>query len=103
LPDPNDAHVIAAAIKTRASIIVTDNVKHFPAKILGPLDLEAKTVDSFVADTIDLDIGRAVTSVGKMRKRLNRPGKTAEVLLLEMKARGLTQTVEILREHLFSL
>jgi hypothetical protein len=38
-----------------------------------------------------------------MRKRLNRPGKTAEVLLLEMKARGLTQTVEILREHLFSL
>src|ERR1700710_2736005 len=57
LPDPNDGHVIAAAVKTRASIIVTENLKHFPVGILSPLDLEAKTLDSFVADTIGLDPG----------------------------------------------
>jgi predicted nucleic acid-binding protein len=103
LPDSNDAHVIAAAVKTRASIIVTDNSKHFPEGILGPLDLEAKTLDSFVADTIGLDTGRAVASVRKMRERLKRPEKTPEILLLDMEARGLTQTVDALRGHLLSL
>lgn len=103
LPDPDDAHVIAAAVKTRASVIVTDNIKHFPAELLTQLDLEAKTTDAFLADTIDLDIGRAVAAVRRMRERLRRPEKSPEVLLLDMGAVGLTQTVDILREHLPSL
>ena len=68
-----------------------------------PLDLEAKTLDVFVADTIGLDTGRAVASVRKMRERLKKPEKTPEVLLLDMEARGLIQTVDALREHLLSL
>jgi hypothetical protein len=72
LPDPNDAHVIAAAVKTRASIIVTENLKDFPERVLAPLDLEAKTTDSFLADNIGLDPGRAVAAVRTMRERLER-------------------------------
>lgn len=48
IPDPGDAHVIAAAIKTRAFVIVTENQKHFPAPFLKPLDLEAKSADAFM-------------------------------------------------------
>lgn len=103
LPDPDDAHVIAAAVKTRASVIVTDNIKHFPNRILTPLDLEAKTTDVFLADTIDLDIGRAIAAIRQMRERLQRPEKRPEVLLLDMETVGLTQTVDVLREHLLSL
>jgi hypothetical protein len=103
LPDPADAHVIAAAVKTRASVIITDNVRHFPLELLRPLDLEAKTVDAFLADTIGLDTGRAVAAIRRMRERLKRPEKTPEVLLLDMEAVGLTQTVDALREHLLSL
>ena len=103
LPDPKDAHVIAAAVKTRASVIVTENVRHFPEQILAPLDLEAKTADSFIADTIDLDAGRAVAAVRRMRERFKKPDKTPEILLLDMEAAGLTQTVDALREHLLSL
>jgi len=34
LPDPDDRHVLAAAIECRASLIVTWNIKHFPADYL---------------------------------------------------------------------
>lgn len=103
IPDPGDAHVIAAAIKTRASVIVTENQKHFPSPLLEPLDLEAKSADAFIADTIGLDTGRAVAAIRKMRERFKRPEKTAEILLLDLEAKGFTQTVDVLREHTQSL
>jgi len=103
LPDPDDAHVIAAAVQTRASVIVTENTRHFPKSVLTPLNLEAKTADAFVADTIDLDVGRAIATVRRMRERLHRPEKTPEILLLDLDALGFTQTVDALREHLLSL
>lgn len=103
LPDANDVHVIAAAVKTRASVIVTENLRHFPERVLKPLDLEAKKADEFIADTIDLDVGRAIPMIRRMRERFERPSKTPEALLLDMEASGLTHTVDSLRAHVLSL
>ncbi len=103
LPDPGDAHVIAAAVKTRASVIVTDNLRHFPIDILFPLNLEARNADGFIADTIDLDQARAVAAVKAMRLRLKKPELTPDELLLRMEAASLTQSVDILRPHAESL
>lgn len=103
LPDPKDAHVVAAALKTQAAMIVTDNLKDFPAAILAPLNIEARSADAFIADTISLDPGRAVAALRRMRLRLNKPEKTAEILLLDMEAVGLLETVDILRSHAQSL
>ena len=103
LPDSNDAHVVAAALKTQASMIVTENLRHFPSNILSPLNIEAKSADVFIADTIALDLGRAVAAVGRMRSRFKNPVKTAQILLLDMEAAGLTETVDILRPHAESL
>jgi hypothetical protein len=87
LPDPNDAHVLAAALKTQAAIIVTDNLKDFPEAVLAPLNIEARSADVFIANTIDLDQGRAVAAIQGMRRRFKRPEMSAELLLLEMDAR----------------
>ncbi|MGX7703946.1 PIN domain-containing protein [Methylobacterium sp. Gmos1] len=106
LPDKDDAHVLAAAIKTRASIIVTDNsiivtdnLKDFPADVLLPLNLEARSSDAFLADTIALDIGRATFAIRTMRLRFKRPEKDAEALLVDMDAAGLVETVDVLRPY----
>lgn len=103
LPDPGDAHVLAAALKTRASTIVTENLKDFPPDVLGPLNMEARCADEFIADTITLDTGKAVAAIRGMRERFKRPDKTAEQLLLDMEAAGLTETVDGLRAHVLSL
>lgn len=60
LPDPKDRHVLAAAIKTNANVIVTNNLKDFPADYLATYGLSAKSADDFITDTIDLNQELAV-------------------------------------------
>lgn len=103
LPDEGDAHVLAAALKIHAATIVTENLSDFPAEHLGRLNIEARSADAFIADTIALDPGRAVAAIRRMRERFKRPEKTAEALLLDMEADGLTETVDVLRAHVRSL
>jgi hypothetical protein len=101
--DPGDAHVIPAALKTQAQVIVTDNLRHFPGALIEPWGLAARSADVFIADTIALDEARAVAAVREMRQRLNKPTMTAADLLIAMEANGLTAAVDILRPHEASL
>lgn len=48
LPDPNDVHVLAAAIAGHADCIVTTNLKDFPASILDVYGLIALHPDDFI-------------------------------------------------------
>ena len=48
LPDSDDNHVLAAAIKTGARVIVTYNLKDFPSEKLTPFDIEAQHPDDFI-------------------------------------------------------
>jgi len=103
IPDPKDIHVLAAALKVQASVIVTENLRDFPASVLDPLDIEVRCADTFIADTIALDEGRAVAAIRRMRERLRRPEMAASDLLLRMEAAGLTATADVLRPHIESL
>jgi len=98
LPDEGDRHVIAAAIKSKADIIVTENLKDFPRKVLANYGIEAKSSDEFIADAIDLSPLLAIDAIKRMRLRLDRPEKTLEVLLLDMEKTGLTQSADQLRD-----
>ena len=66
LPDPKDRHVLAAAIKTNAAIIVTNNIKDFPEDYLDSFGLKAKTADDFLTDIIDLNQKEAVAAFREM-------------------------------------
>jgi len=103
LPDPKDAHVLAAALKTRADVIVTENLKHFPDEVLTPLGIEAHPADTFIANTIALDVGRAVPAIRRMRERLVAPGLSPDDLFLKMEAQGLIEAVDTLKPYIHSL
>ena len=47
--------MLAAAIVGRANVIVTFNLKDFPAQALNSYDIEAQHPDTFIRHTLDLD------------------------------------------------
>ena len=100
LPDPNDRHVQAAAIRGRADVIVTRNVRDFPADVLGPFGIEARHPDEFVVHLLDLAPGLVIDAARRHRESLKNPEKTVEQYLEMLEAEGLTETAAILREYM---
>ena len=101
LPDPNDRHVLAAAIRGRADVIVTANLRDFPAETLAEFGIEAQHPDEFVLHLLDLAPGVVAEAARNHRESLKNPPKTIDEYLNSLEAQGLTQTVSVLREHMF--
>jgi predicted nucleic acid-binding protein len=99
LPDKDDRHVLAAAIQRKAAVIVTENLKHFPAKCPAPYEIEAFGTDGFIADCIDLAEPDAVKALRTMRARFRKPALDGEELLRKIEANGLTETATLLAPH----
>jgi len=99
LPDVDDQHVLAAAIKCHASVIVTYNLKDFPADILAPFEIEALHPDDFIADLLDMDQAAVLEAVAKQRASLRNPPTSAPELLETLRALGLPQTVTHLSRY----
>jgi len=49
-----DGHVLAAAITAGADVIVTHNVRQFPAEACDPYGIEVQTADEFLLYSLDL-------------------------------------------------
>ncbi len=73
LPDPDDRHVLAAAIVGHADAIVTNNIKDFPVEILAAHDIEVQTPDVVIVNQITLHQPAAVAALRQMRLRWNNP------------------------------
>lgn len=101
LPDPNDRHVLAAAIRGRADVIVTANLRDFPAEALAEFGIDAQHPDEFVLHLLDLAPGIVAAAAQNHRESLKNPPKTIDEYLNALEALGLTQTVSVLREYMF--
>lgn len=96
LPDEKDRHVLAAAIKTNANLIVTNNIKDFPKDYLGNYGLIAKTADDFLTDTIDLNNSIAVDSFKKLVFNRRNPEMDEYQVLDALRRNGLEDTANYL-------
>src|SRR3954469_8678417 len=98
LPDPDDRHVLAAAIRAGAEVIVTYNRKDFPTETLARFDIKALHPDDFLVDLLDLDPGAVRAAVKRQRESLRNPPKTVEELLMTLESQGLIRAVAHLRQ-----
>lgn len=98
LPDPDDVHVLAAALAGHADCIVTANLKDFPADAVGALGIEVIHPDQFIVAQWDLDQLVAVAAFKRMRARWKKPISTAEHFAEAMERGGLPATAQRLRE-----
>lgn len=97
LPDKNDRHVLAAAIHSGCSVIVTYNLKDFPSKILGKYDIEAQHPDEFISHLIDLDTDTVCFALKRHRLTLKNPPKTVNEYLDTLSKYSLSKTINQLR------
>lgn len=100
LPDKKDRHVLAAAIKTNANIIVTENLKDFPEDYLASFGLSAKSSDEFLTDVIDLNPEKAVEAFKKLVLNRTNPDLDEFEILDRLRNLGLNNTANYLHSCL---
>lgn len=100
LPDEKDRHVLAAAIKTNANIIVTNNLKDFPNDYLATFGLSVKSADDFVVDIIDLNNETAIKAFRKLVSNRTDPNLDAHQVLNNLRKNGLKKAVDYLHSLL---
>jgi predicted nucleic acid-binding protein len=98
LPDPNDRHVLAAAIRAGADVIVTANLSDFPAETLKQYGIEAQHPDEFIHHLLDLAPSVVCGAAKRQRESLKNPPMTVEAFLESLERQGLAQTVAALRQ-----
>jgi len=101
LPDPEDRHVLAAAIQAEASVIVTKNTRDFPNRLLGAWGITAQHPDDFLAALVD-DAGSVLAGIiEQMAVAWRSPTATTHTVLDQLQA-DIPKTTEKLRQGFVS-
>lgn len=99
-PDPDDAHIIAAAIPGNADVIVTFNLKDFPNRIL-PGDLFTQSPDEFLQDLFGLYPRQVMMELSKISSRTGQKGPhwTVEDILVKLEKEQVPGFVADVRDE----
>jgi predicted nucleic acid-binding protein len=100
LPDQDDRHVFAAAIRSGAQVIVTDNQRDFPADALTEYGIEAQSADEFVHHLVTFRPTVVATTLQRQADSLTNPPQSLDELLDRLENVGLRRSVAELRNHL---
>src|SRR3546814_3993132 len=79
LPDNKDKHMLAAAIKTNADLIITNNLKGFPQDYISSFGLSSKCPDDFFTDVIDLNHEESIRAFRQLVFNKRSEEKTSEL------------------------
>jgi hypothetical protein len=93
LPDPQDRHVLAAAVHAGAELIVTFNLSDFPRQFLAPHGVAARHPDELLFDLLDAAPDEFCEAARLQRLALKTPRMTVEEFLAKLEVVGLPRTV----------
>lgn len=99
LPDPDDRHVLAAAIVGRCHGIITANLKHFPEEVVSTYGIEVVHPDEFIVNIIDIDEDKAIGACKRHREAMTRSKPTVDEYLERFEICGLIQAHQRLLAH----
>lgn len=103
LPDPNDRHIVAAGIAAGAAVILTWNLRHFPAEALKRFGLRRATPDAFLSDLYDNDPEVVIGSLANARRNLSRSHVSASDFIDILDRQKLVQLARRAQRHLSDL
>lgn len=101
--DAKDRHVLAAAVRGDAQVLVTSNVADFPEESLKPFDIEVITPDDFLLDQLDLYPGLTVAVLLAQARAYVSPAMTVDELLGRLAAAGAIKFAAEASRHLQGL
>ena len=100
LPDTNDRHVLAAAIRCDAQAIVTFNLKDFPNAMLEKYGIEAVHPDDFVLGLLKQNPHGVTNAIRACQTRFRNPPRLMPDHLERLERQGLNRTLEYLASYL---
>ena len=100
LPDKDDLHVLAAAIKSNASLIVTFNIKDFPSKELARHGIEAIHPDKYLTSLIKASPIKSTQAFISQVDNLKNPPILVDELLDKFRKTNLHNTATLLENLL---
>lgn len=103
LPDPDDRHVLAAAIAGKASVIVTWNLKDFSRRDLLPYGVTSQSPDDFLTDLHAAFPEALISSVKRARRNLRKTTPSVEAFVDALQQSGLKKFSGVLRRNISSL
>lgn len=103
MPDKDDRHVLAAAIRCSAQVIVTENKRDFPSDILEEYDIEVLGADDMLVNTYELFPVEAARALGKVRGRYKNPRMNVSEFLLDLTRAGLPKLAATARRDIETL
>jgi predicted nucleic acid-binding protein len=103
LPDPDDRHVLAAAIAGKASVIVTWNLKDFPAQGLRAYGVISQSPDDFLTDLHAAFPEALISSVRRARHNLRKTAPSVGMFVEALDQGGLKKVSAVLRRNIAKL
>jgi predicted nucleic acid-binding protein len=98
--DPKDRHVLAAAVRSDAEVLVTFNIRDFPDSSVAAYDITIVDPDDFLLDQLDLYPGSTIAALRDQASSYTAPAMSVEDLLGRLSSAGVPKFAAETRRHL---
>lgn len=97
---PKDRHVAATAVVTQASVIVTDNLRDFPASALAPYQITAQPPDALLVGLFSAHPELLNQVITEQAAATHRPPLSPSVILDHLAIQHAPRFVELVRARM---